>query len=70
MLSEIQGVAHDLHACASDDVACRLLVPAGVREMSGMKAEDSAVGEQLLEVGVGVTTWFLCLVLGINHGAG
>jgi hypothetical protein len=43
----------DLDACATDDVTYRLLVPASVNQVASAKAEDGAVGEELVGVGVG-----------------
>lgn len=62
-LVEIQGMTNDLDACAPDDVACRLLVAASVNQVASTQAEDRAVSEELVKVGVGVAARFLRLVL-------
>ena len=51
-LVEVQGVTNDLHARASDDVACRRLVAASVDQVASSKTEDGAVSEELVKVGV------------------
>ena len=56
-------MTNDLDACAPDDVACRLLVAASVNQVASTQAENSAVSEELVKVGVGVAARFLRLVL-------
>jgi hypothetical protein len=59
-------VAEDLDAGLADHVTGGFGVAAGVDQVAGRQAEDGAVGEQLVQVGVRVAGGFLCLVLGVD----
>ena len=61
-------MAEDLDARAAHDVACGILVAFGVDQVAVAQAEDGAVGEQLVQVGVRVAGWLLGLVLGVDDG--
>jgi len=67
-MAQVQGVTDDLGTCLADAVPRWLLVACRVDEVAGLQAEDSAVGEKLVEVGVRVAGWFLGLVLGVDDG--
>src|SRR5437868_4573665 len=65
---EVESVAEDLGSGAADDVPGGGLVAFGVDQMADREAQDGAVGEELVEVGVRVTLGLLSLVLGIDDG--
>ncbi len=67
---EIDGMADDLDAGPAHNVMCEFLATLRVDKVSAVKTEDRAVGEQLVQVGVGVAGWFLGLVLGVHDGEG
>src|SRR6516225_5169819 len=69
-LAEIKGVAEDLDAGLADDVAGWCLVALGINEVAFAEAEDGAVGEELIQVGVRVPGGLLGLVLGVDDGDG
>jgi len=61
-------VTEDLDAGAADDVVTGFFVAFGVYQVAAAQAEDCAVGQQLVQVGVRVSGWLLGLVLGIDDG--
>ena len=63
-------MTEDLDAGVADYVAGGLPVALGVDQVAAVQIEDGAVGEQLVQVGIGVAGWLLGLVLGIDHGDG
>ena len=69
-LAEIEGVAEDLDARAAHDMAGRILVAFRVHQVAVAQAEDGAVGEELVQVGVRVSGWLLGLVLGVDDSDG
>lgn len=60
---EVDGMANDLDSGVAHDVVNRLLTALGVDQMPAAQAEDRVIGEDLVEVGVGVAGWFLALYL-------
>ena len=68
--SQINGMAEDLDAGTAHDVARGVLVAFGVYQVAAAQAEDGAVGQELVQVGVRVSGWLLGLVLGVDDGDG
>src|SRR6266567_3829987 len=69
-LAEIEGVAEDLYTGAAHNMARRLLVALCIDEVTVAQAEDGAVSEELVQVGVRISGWLLCLVFGVDDGDG
>lgn len=65
-LTQIQSVLDDRDPSVRDSHLARLDLPLGVDEIANVESQGSAVGEESVEVGVGIARWRLGLVLRVN----